>query len=99
MLGIAAVWIGVVCVLMVVRDPLPRDWWFDFGLLSIVTGLIAAVLGYVAFRTAGRAADRRAASLEAGRCVNCGGVLAGTAGFDGCTACGECGRAWRLSGK
>jgi hypothetical protein len=93
--GVGVAWIVGISVFVAVRNPLPQDWWLDLMSFSIVTALIGVAIGYLLYRIAGRARDRRAASLRVSRCMNCGDVLAAAPGFDGCVACAGCGRAWK----
>ena len=92
---LGAAWLATVVLLMWWKVPLPRDWWLDFTLVSVITGLIGLAVGYVVMRLSVNDRQIRRASLASGRCPNCGETIGGRAGFDGCVVCGRCSRAWR----
>ncbi|MFZ4574731.1 MAG: hypothetical protein ACOYN0_10060 [Phycisphaerales bacterium] len=73
--------------------PAPRGERAGILRMVLLFGGIFSGAAYFCWRKEGAV---KQVLLSLGRCPNCGHPIAPAPGFDGCTACERCGRAWRM---
>lgn len=85
---------------VVVSRPMHGLSFIDMLGFALITGLVAIAIVLVAWRSGTSVGWAREVILRARVCPNCHDELPDPKyvhpTFDGCTACANCGRAWRI---